>query len=350
MDTFNDITNILNLGIQNFQKKLTFNNPNADNIVVEYLRKNPKLTLYISSFSSEIRKTIYSKEVTFYFEYQNTDISFDRIFICDNEYEIYKVLSNTIENSHEKVVIITNNNTLEFERIIIDLNQQFSGFFYKIKNYNYQSYYFEYFNLKYILLDYSYRMSVDRLRLQEYEIDNAVEVLSKKLFCKEMSDVTKVYIAHNYLAKTINYKDIGDDISASRKIFVQSAYGALINHECVCQGYADAFKRLMDSQNIKCIVITGKIRNDDVYHAWNVVSFDNINYYHIDVTWDSLGDGMMSFNYFCLSDEDLNPTRLWTKPTYVRCNSKLNILNIVKQDLFKNRNLYKSKGIDIKYL
>jgi transglutaminase/protease-like cytokinesis protein 3 len=141
-----------------------------------------------------------------------------------------------------------------------------------------------------------------------------------------------------------------DEPNPLEKSYMQSAYGALINGKCVCQGYAEAYKRLLNSQNIICEVICGKVKGSKVYHAWNVVSFDGVEYYHVDVTWDAKNAGVKRDKYFCLSDADMVKDRLWTRLSYVSCNGKEDILKIAKQQIESQKLRYTAKGIGEVYL
>ncbi len=92
----------------------------------------------------------------------------------------------------------------------------------------------------------------------------------------------KVGQIHNYLVDTINY-----DQSLS-KANIYNLYGALVQKECVCEGYAKAFKYLLDEAGISCVIIVGVATNsqgETENHAWNYVQLNN-NWYAIDTTWD----------------------------------------------------------------
>lgn len=55
----------------------------------------------------------------------------------------------------------------------------------------------------------------------------------------------------------------------------------LVNHIGVCNGYALAYKYLLNEVGINCYMVTSESMN----HAWNLVELDG-SYYHVDVTWD----------------------------------------------------------------
>lgn len=91
-----------------------------------------------------------------------------------------------------------------------------------------------------------------------------------------------IKMVHNYLVDNIEY-----DTTIS-KANIYDAYGALINHECVCEGYARAFKYIMDDMQIPCVLVIGKATNskgETENHAWNYVNLNGA-WYAIDTTWD----------------------------------------------------------------
>ena len=68
----------------------------------------------------------------------------------------------------------------------------------------------------------------------------------------------------------------------------RNIYGALVSKSVVCEGYAKAFKYILDSLEIECILVSGTAKNssnklDD--HMWNYIKLNN-HWYGVDVTWD----------------------------------------------------------------
>lgn len=105
----------------------------------------------------------------------------------------------------------------------------------------------------------------------------------------------KVLAAHEYLRSHVNYVD-GDDY------LYHTAYSALINKEAVCEGYAKAYKVLLNSMDIPCEIVI----NED--HAWNEVKL-NGKWYVVDVTND---DAKESLNYFLVGLDFLkNESGMW---------------------------------------
>ena len=201
---------------------------------------------------------------------------------------------------------------------------------------------------KIVQLFFEFRIGRVKLTMMETEVNKKVEELGRTLFCDGMNNITKAFIAHNYLAKTVSYW-LDKDAKPLDRSYMQSAYGALINRRCVCQGYAEAYKRILDSQGITCEVICGRIKGETVYHAWNAVSFDNKAYYHVDVTWDAQRDGSARYKYYGLKDSDLAADRIWTRMPNVICNGKENILFEAQFQIVKNGRLFAEKGANKEY-
>lgn len=113
--------------------------------------------------------------------------------------------------------------------------------------------------------------------------------------------VEQIQIVHDYLIDTIEY-----DLNAGNNIY--NVYGALINKRAVCEGYARAFKYILDDLGIPTVIACGLAKNSagvTESHAWNYVQLENGEWYAIDVTWDDpviIGNGRISedikYHYF----------------------------------------------------
>lgn len=96
------------------------------------------------------------------------------------------------------------------------------------------------------------------------------------------SNYNKVLEVHNALAKALKYD------STLAKDNIHNIYGALINNEVVCEGYAKAFKYILNALDIECILVSGNATNSfgkTESHMWNYVKL-NDKWYGVDVTWD----------------------------------------------------------------
>lgn len=100
---------------------------------------------------------------------------------------------------------------------------------------------------------------------------------------------------HDYLIDKLDYD------STLSKDNIYNIYGALVNRCTVCEGYARAFKAMMDELNVPCLIACGTGINSSGQtesHAWNYVML-NGKWYAIDVTWDDpiiIGNGRVGDN------------------------------------------------------
>lgn len=118
-----------------------------------------------------------------------------------------------------------------------------------------------------------------------------------------------IKMVHDYLVDNVSY-----DTSIS-KPNIYNVYGALVNGEAVCEGYARAFKYIMDEMGIPCTLVIGKGTNSEgttENHAWNYVQL-NGSWYAIDTTWDDpviSGEGTLSqsskYKYFLKGSNEMS--------------------------------------------
>lgn len=118
-------------------------------------------------------------------------------------------------------------------------------------------------------------------------VNEAIQKVAKikNNFVKEFencSNYNKILEVHNALAKALKY-----DTTLS-KDNIHNIYGALINNEVVCEGYAKAFKYILNALDIECILVSGDATNSSgktESHMWNYVKI-NDEWYGVDLTWD----------------------------------------------------------------
>lgn len=119
-----------------------------------------------------------------------------------------------------------------------------------------------------------------------------------------LDDYEQALIVHDYLVQNCEYdyenyqKNQVPDIS-------HTAYGSLVNHIAVCDGYSDAFSYIMDNKlGISCDVVSSQA----MAHAWNMIEIGG-KWYHVDATWDDPTKdniGRVGHNYFLLSDSRIS--------------------------------------------
>lgn len=304
---------------QTAQKLLRFENP-----VKVYTKDDPR------SFLNQVIKS--DPRVFFYFggcsfskagdclimkvQYENCDFPTDRVYIMHSTID-ETIFRNAVANYEPCIVfIVPVNSNLEwslkkFRETSIAFYPSFTGMSSSVKSIDGIPYQCYEIHLK-------YRIGSVWLKMMNQEVDQKISELKPFLLSSEYPDSVKCLLAHNYLASSIEYYDLEKENPLERN-YVQSAYGALIKHKCVCQGYAEAFKRLMDAANIKCDIISGKVTQKDgsyEWHAWNIVELKKFNLAsHVDCTWDSR-NGRAYSEHFLKGDDFYLESREWNRYMY----------------------------------
>lgn len=147
----------------------------------------------------------------------------------------------------------------------------------------------------------SYLISLD---LQK-EMDQKLNIISSEILNTVVGKTMKAasLILHDWLVCNCKYGECNDVPNASHSIV-----GALIYSQCVCEGYAKAYKYLADLIKMRSIVVVGKgihPNGTSGGHAWNIVML-NKQCFHVDVTFDLLFAGKYcSRAYFLLSTKEI---------------------------------------------
>ncbi len=348
MATDNYVRITITRGLATFRPTITVPHYNAQRIFDEVLSENPELLFYIQSFSSSVRTSLLGAETEFKIAYTNTDVSPGSIVKAESTDEVENALHRCIGKYLGRLVLCVPS-SLNIDSVYNNFMVSYEGFYSNLLSISSQIKTFSRYSYVFVTFAFKYRIGRVQLNFMLKDVDKEVRRLSALLFLPEMSPEMKAYVAHNYLARTVEYFN-KDDANPLERSYMQSAYGALINHRCVCQGYAEAYKRLMNSEGIECEVICGKVRGSAEHHAWNVISFDGRNYYHVDVTWDSLGGGVARWDHFCKNDDHFRSSRIWTRLPGIVCSDRTDVLSMVRREATIKRTLFASKGIDTKYL
>ena len=153
---------------------------------------------------------------------------------------------------------------------------------------------------------------IDEFNSKE-QVDNAIveiENIKNQIISNRTGNVYEdMKMVHDYLVDNISYD------SSISKPNIYNIYGALVNKECVCEGYARAYKYILDELNIPCILVIGTATNGEgntENHAWNYVKLNN-SWYAVDTTWDDpiiIGGGILNkkskYRYFLKGKETMD--------------------------------------------
>lgn len=155
-----------------------------------------------------------------------------------------------------------------------------------------------------IACEYSYT-DEQKLRADKIAFDAVIKDLVSQAADMDTYD-TELFF-HNWIIKRCTYID--------GKTHSHDAYGAIVEGEAVCEGYARALQILLNAAGIENHIVVGSSRNEG--HAWNLVEVYPDAWFHVDTTWDDVGfsswdeedaitDDVISYAYFNCSDADIS--------------------------------------------
>ncbi len=149
-------------------------------------------------------------------------------------------------------------------------------------------------------------------------INNIQAVENEMMSYAVGDDYQKTKKLHDILVNNLSYKQ---NLTGAN---IRNIYGALYEREVVCEGYAKAYKYLLDKIGIENIIVVGYGINstgNKEEHAWNYVKLKG-NWYAVDVTWDDpiiQGGGKLrnkdKYKYFLKGARNFNDTHEATGKT-----------------------------------
>jgi len=152
--------------------------------------------------------------------------------------------------------------------------------------------------------------------LMDLQADDILDELS----LEDLTEEEKIKALHDYLANHILYdpEPLGEN---DYKEISHTAYGALIDGVAVCDGYAEAFKYLLDKVGIENRLIFGEVDEDgsfegEVNHAWNLIKIDE-SYRHYDLTWDDDDvNNRVLYEFYNKDSDYFDDTHRWEPQDY----------------------------------
>jgi len=97
--------------------------------------------------------------------------------------------------------------------------------------------------------------------------------------------------------------------------YPHSAYGAIVEGEATCAGYAKSAQLLLSLSGVKCCLMLGTAQaagEERLNHAWNIVWIGE-KPYHLDLTWDdpvneNAAENYLRYVYFNITDDEISQT------------------------------------------
>lgn len=138
-----------------------------------------------------------------------------------------------------------------------------------------------------------YTMTGAQLADAKAAFEEAVRTMLGRL-TPDMSQYEMEKALHDMLATRVDYVTGAPN--------AHNAYGALVESQAVCEGYAESLQYLLQRVGIQSVEVLGSSINPSTQkqenHAWNIVRIDG-EYYLIDLTWDDQSKSrFLSYAYF----------------------------------------------------
>lgn len=163
-------------------------------------------------------------------------------------------------------------------------------------------------------------MAFNNTAEEVFEAKKVARTVVAGLIKTEMTDFERELAIHDYIVNRVTY-----DTSSSIRPSAYTIYGALVENNAVCHGYAESFQYMAYLAGLESEIVLGDAIDGSgkvIGHAWNMVTI-NGKKYHIDTTWDDpvMADGsqVLSYSYFNLSDSVMKKDHVWDEALYDPC-------------------------------
>lgn len=142
-------------------------------------------------------------------------------------------------------------------------------------------------------LTYNYNITKEQY---DYVVSYAKQVLPN-IINDQMDVFQKEKTIHDWIIQNVDY-----DYTYTS----YDAYKAITTGKTVCNGYAMLANIMFNEAGVPSMVVVGTANNGvkTEGHAWNIVNL-NGNWYHVDLTWDDLGNGNVRYEYYNLRTEEI---------------------------------------------
>ena len=223
---------------------------------------------------------------------------------ADDLLYVYQELVAGIQNAEESISVRNDDHCVtveQFPDVLEAVRSDYPEFFWLGLSYSQSALFGQVYTFK-----PNYTMEDEQIRAAKVALDRNTRLLLTGLEDKSDYEISK--LIHDRLAAFMSYQSSEND---------QTIYGALVEREAVCAGYASAYQYLMQRSGIPAWKVTGSSINPATGapegHAWTLTCLDG-NWYHTDVTWDDQGTlGNIYYAYLnvpttqILEDHALNP-------------------------------------------
>ena len=152
----------------------------------------------------------------------------------------------------------------DFDDVFYKLLEDNPGLFYLSSNY-----YASYKNNKFTYFGLNFTNEIDEIREMKKKFNDVTQKVLNEVD-KAWPDVMKALYLHDYIVLNAEYDLSYDEWNTDYDDMCYTAYGILVEKCGVCQGYAYAYKYLLDLFGIENELAI----SDEMNHVWNLVKID----------------------------------------------------------------------------
>lgn len=176
-------------------------------------------------------------------------------------------------------------------------------------------------------MTFSYPKGKYRLREMKEKIAGQAEEILGKVTGEAVED--RAFSLAQQLSELCEYdptSEIRNEIYRSDSGMGGTAYGVLLEGVADSRGFALTFYGLCDMLGIDCIIVQGRLQNED--HWWNIIKVEN-EFYHVDCSlWRTMG----AEEVFMRSDADISDEYWWAGGDYPICEGVIDYFSTEPED------------------
>lgn len=311
-DGVDDVT----YALSTFGAQVEFRSEDVEETLTRVFQETPELYYYFGKHTSLVD----GNKVTMDLQYINVDTDIKKVFVVDSYDTLYHVIGLALLDTMEEVAMVITDSTLTTDHIVRAIEEWrhdnylvymgYEGAVASTASTDVSSWLSCHLKLDYI---------VDTDELQEWREETQAEVIeiAESIFALDMPEHQRELAIHDYLVQRTTAQPEAQGASS------YTAFGCLVEHQAVCEGYAQAAHLLFQAAGLESYYVEGTGSSSD--HAWNCVKVGG-DWYWVDVTLDDPIPGIgqpeiVDHTYFNLTDVQMNKDHSWAAASYPSCSS-----------------------------
>lgn len=172
--------------------------------------------------------------------------------------------------------------------------------------------------------DYILNSDIDVEHISNHDVvdrmvEEKVKWVVENYTTPDMSEYDRALALYDWLCLNVAYDYYGYITGTSTSPYGMGGAGALLGGTAVCDGYAEAYRMLLEEAGIRAEYVVGYARYNEESHAWNLAVIDG-EWYQFDATWDESGNGT-EHDYFGLTDNAMETDHCREDKLNIQCHS-----------------------------